>query len=226
MAPRKKSLSEIRPPVDAQGRLKHAHRDHELTDTEPPDDFDFEQPVPDDRPWMTANQLVAYNLQRARRSRGWSQETLGSRLSGLTGRAWSKASVSAAESSWRGGRIRRFDANEILAFAQGLSLPVGYFLLPPDEDALQEAVVLLDVPEEVGVGSLHRQELLALVEDRDPPAEYVDRLTREFEQLGIEWTPGRTSEVRATIDAANFQRVLEALRQAGIVGPQEQGGKS
>jgi len=81
----------------------------------------------------TVNQLVAYNMTRARRLRDWTQQEVAERLAKYTGRPWSKASISAAERSWQGGRPRKFDANELVALAVIFEMPVSYFLLPPDD---------------------------------------------------------------------------------------------
>lgn len=83
--------------------------------------------------WRTANQLVAYNLRRARWRRGWTLEHVGERLEPYIGARWSRASLSAAESSWMPGRKKReFDANELLAFCRVFELPLAWFFLPPE----------------------------------------------------------------------------------------------
>jgi transcriptional regulator with XRE-family HTH domain len=81
---------------------------------------------------LSANQLVAFNMWRARKASGWSQQEVADLLDMYTGRTWSNASVSAAERSWQGGRPRRFDASEIVALAQIFDEPVGFFFLPPE----------------------------------------------------------------------------------------------
>lgn len=82
-------------------------------------------------------QVVAYNLALGRRERGLTQDELGVRLEQITGRSWSRATISAAESAWfgRGGlkRERQFDAAEIVAFGLALQLPLAWFFLPPPE---------------------------------------------------------------------------------------------
>lgn len=82
---------------------------------------------------LTPNQLVSYNLARARKSFGLTQSDLAQRMEEITGRPWSNASVSAAERSWKGGRTRRFDANEIVALSLALNVPPAYFFLAPDD---------------------------------------------------------------------------------------------
>lgn len=159
MAPRKKRISDIRANLtDNSGRLRHAVEDSaDLPDDEPdPIDVEFE----DSRPMMTANQVVAFNLMRERRARGWSQEQLGKALERQTGRMWSKASVSAAESSWRGGRVRRFDANELLALAIVFDTPIAAFFRPPTDPDLDDAVFHADVLDEIGIPVVSRERLV------------------------------------------------------------------
>jgi transcriptional regulator with XRE-family HTH domain len=82
-----------------------------------------------DKP-LSPNQLVALNLARARRLRGWTQEQAAERLAPYLGVHWSKATYSAAERSATGERRRLFDADDLLAFARAFELPIGWFLLP------------------------------------------------------------------------------------------------
>lgn len=86
---------------------------------------------------LTPNQLVAYNLRRARELRGWSQEQAITALTPFVGARWSKAVYSAAERSVTGVRRRNFDADDLLAFARAFKLPITYFLLPPDANESQ-----------------------------------------------------------------------------------------
>lgn len=81
---------------------------------------------------MTPNQRVAYNLRRARKLRGWTQAEAAEKLEPYLGRRWSKASFSIAECSTDNGhRVRRFGADEIVAFAEGFDLPITWFLDEP-----------------------------------------------------------------------------------------------
>ncbi|URM90380.1 helix-turn-helix domain-containing protein [Streptomyces sp. MRC013] len=96
-------------------------------------------PAPEEAPeslvktW-SVSQLVSYNLLRARRSRGWTQQELGILLGKYTGRPWSNASVSAAERAYQGGRSRKFDLDEVNAFCAIFDVPFAYFMLPPAGD--------------------------------------------------------------------------------------------
>jgi transcriptional regulator with XRE-family HTH domain len=80
---------------------------------------------------VTVSQLVAYNMARFRKAAGLTQEELGERLGG-----WSGASVSAAERSWDGKRIRKFDADEIMNIAMTLDVPLVALFLPPEDDGV------------------------------------------------------------------------------------------
>ncbi|MDJ0461587.1 helix-turn-helix transcriptional regulator [Streptomyces sp. H27-C3] len=109
----------------------------------------LEKPSPAAGP-LTPNQLVSHNLARARKSFGLTQSDLAQRMEEITGRPWSNASVSAAERAWKGGRTRRFDANEIVALSLALDVPPAYFFLAPDDAPKDFELRLTDdaVPEE------------------------------------------------------------------------------
>jgi hypothetical protein len=84
---------------------------------------------------LTPNQVVAYNLAQARLWKDWTQEEAAENLEPYLGSRWSKATFSAAERSVDGQRVRQFTADEIVAFARGFGLPVGFFFLPPPPGA-------------------------------------------------------------------------------------------
>src|SRR5262249_49347059 len=81
---------------------------------------------------VTANQVVAYNLKRAREELGLTQELAAQRLEWYLGKRWSKASFSVAERSAEDRRVREFDANALLAFSRAFEKPVGWFFTPPE----------------------------------------------------------------------------------------------
>jgi cell division septum initiation protein DivIVA len=86
---------------------------------------------------VSVNQLIAYNMAFFRKASGLTQGQLGDLL------GWSGASVSAAERSWDGKRVRKFDADEIVSIALALDTPVIGLLLPP-ADAGTAVRYLLD----------------------------------------------------------------------------------
>jgi transcriptional regulator with XRE-family HTH domain len=77
---------------------------------------------------VSISQVVAFNVAWFRKRAGLTQEEMGQRLGG-----WSAASVSAAERSWDGKRVRQFDADEIIAIAAVLGVPAIALLLPPPD---------------------------------------------------------------------------------------------
>jgi transcriptional regulator with XRE-family HTH domain len=83
---------------------------------------------------MTANQLVAQNLKRARQHAGLTQAQAADRLEPYLGRRLNKANFSALERSAADGRKREFSADEILAFACAFELSVSYFFTPQEEE--------------------------------------------------------------------------------------------
>ncbi len=84
---------------------------------------------------MTPNQIVAYNVARARGLRGWTQEKASQVLAPYLGAKLSGPSFSALErSAWTPARIKQFSADDLLALSRGFDLPIGYFLTPPPPD--------------------------------------------------------------------------------------------
>lgn len=114
------------------------------------------KPRPDDDRRMTASQLVAHNLTRARQLRGLTQAEIAERLARFTGARWSQATVAQAEGSVRGPRVRQFTATELVALARTFDLPVLYFFMPPDSGG--GGLVTEDVP-----GGLAWEYLLAIL---------------------------------------------------------------
>lgn len=80
---------------------------------------------------ITLDQVVAYNLRRARRLRGWTQAQAAEQLEPFLGERWSSAVFSAAERSYEGNRIREFTASHVLAFSRGFDVPIAWFYEPP-----------------------------------------------------------------------------------------------
>lgn len=74
---------------------------------------------------MTPNQVVAFNMRRLRRDRGWTQQELGERLGGR-----SNASVSAMERSCESKRVKKFDADEIAMIADVLGVTPNELFTP------------------------------------------------------------------------------------------------
>ena len=83
---------------------------------------------------MNFNEVIAYNVRRARELRGLTQHEAAAVLEPFLGQRLTQASISALERSYRGDKRREFDAQEILAFACAFDLPLLWFFLPPPDD--------------------------------------------------------------------------------------------
>ncbi len=83
------------------------------------------------RPAWTPNQLVAHNIAKARLLRGWTQDQAAEACEPYLGKRLSPASWSALERSVDGGRIREITADELVGFARGFDVPIGFLLTPP-----------------------------------------------------------------------------------------------
>lgn len=125
---------------------------------------------------VSINQVVAFNMSVYRRAAGMTQDELGERLGG-----WSFASVSAAERSWDGKRVRQFNADEIMRIAAAVGVPViAMFLPPPDAGTAVDYVFDFGSDAPAGLAELLRS--LAQVypehEDQETPAvaAYRERL--------------------------------------------------
>ncbi len=98
---------------------------------------------------MTPNQIVAHNLRVARAHKRWTQEEAGRRLAPHLGHTMGRASMSVAEKSAEGGKVRHFDADEIAIFARVFDLSIEWFLVPP-----------IDVEVLVGLATVPRDEFV------------------------------------------------------------------
>jgi transcriptional regulator with XRE-family HTH domain len=160
---------------------------------------------------LSPNQVVAYNLTRAREWKGWTQDQAAEALAPYLGTRWSKASVSQAERSIAGRFIRNFDADEIVAFARAFELPVTWFFLPPPPWSHEPGVpVKLATPdaEEFGAalgllvdlvfGEPHQQALLSM------------RLQAFLDELG----PQPLTEAQQRIASAVNARVEALVRHS------------
>lgn len=143
-------------------------------------------------PAWTVNEIVSFNLLRARRARGWTQQEFGDALGVYTGRAWSNASVSAAERAWQGGRPRKFDVDEIHAFCTIFDVPLAYFLLPPEGDFL---VISPMGPDEEKAGKFRTTgpvDYLRRILGVDPSADFVDRAQAAVsDHASLDFVPAR-----------------------------------
>jgi transcriptional regulator with XRE-family HTH domain len=87
------------------------------------------------RTW-SPNQVVAFNLARARALRGWTQEQAADLLAPYLGSRLSLASFSAIERSIAGTRVKQFSADELVALSRVFEVPLGWWFTPPPDGAL------------------------------------------------------------------------------------------
>ena len=150
---------------------------------------------------LTPNQVVGYNLTQAREGKGWTQDQLAEALEPYLGKRWSKASVSQAERSVAGKFIRQFTADEIVAFARALDLPLGWFFLPPPPWADSATPVKLSTPDAKRFGTA----LAALVDlvfgDEHGQALLELRLRAFLDQLGTGPLSQRQHAVKRLVGA-------------------------
>ncbi len=148
-------------------------------------------------PW-TLNQLVAANLRRLRRARGWTQVELGARLAPYRGRELCQASVSALERSAAGHRICNFSANDMVALAQTFEVPVLCLLIPP-----HGASITAGAP---GSPVLSSDELLGVVLGRPDNAGEWETVIAEWDEAGGDAAnlidPGRATVVSVAREVA------------------------
>ena len=87
---------------------------------------------PDNHGAMTMHQIVAYNFRRARKLRGWTQTQTSDVLAPYLGVTLRQAGVSAIEKTYDSPRRRNIDVGEVVSFAHGFGLPIGWFFFPPN----------------------------------------------------------------------------------------------
>lgn len=196
------------------------------------------KPLTDRRAWLdyqelparvlTANQLVAHNMTYWRQAKGMTQEELGVLLEAFTGRPWSKATVSAAERSWDGKRIRQFDADELLALSEALEVPLAGLLLPPVDDGVEARYGIVTGPGQRGEEGFSTRDLTELLvpdvsnEEDGNLAEFGRRLESAVDfhfgtgtmKEANRYTTSQPEQLRARLETLREQR--EALR--GLMG--------
>lgn len=165
-------------------------------------------------------QIVAWNLERARRTRGWSQAEMARQLKPY-GYRMSQAALSKAERSLYGGAIRRFDADEIFTLARIFNLPPGDFFVPPEAQFRGKAIVMnnkLGDPRAVVTAQpLTRGQVLDLVirvVSPEPASEAARMREQEVTRQILEAVMKTTTEHYTRAVASGVQSYLEAHPEA------------
>lgn len=145
----------------------------------------MDEPISTPYVGLTPNQVVAFNLTRAREWRGWTQEEAAAALEPYLGKRWSNASVSQAERSVAGRFTRNFDADEIVAFARAFDVPVGWSSMPPPPWSDQPGVpVKLSTPDAKALGTALAELADLVFGDEEGQALLALRLDAFLDQLG------------------------------------------
>ena len=79
---------------------------------------------------LTPNAVIAWNVRRLRRERGWTQAELAERLSERDDKPWTFSMVSDAETAGRADRNRQFTVNEVSVLARVFQVSVIALFVP------------------------------------------------------------------------------------------------
>ncbi|MGQ0616146.1 MAG: hypothetical protein ACT4PW_04010 [Acidimicrobiia bacterium] len=173
---------------------------------------------PDERPFLglTPNQVVAFNLTRAREWKGWTQDQAAAALEPFLGKRWSKASVSQAERSVAGRVIRNFDADEIVAFARAYDLPITWFFMPPQPWTDQPGQpVTLGTPDAEQSGTALAELIDLVFGDEEQQALLALRLDAFLDQLGGGPVTAAQERVRGLVRQRIDALVRDSFRDLG-----------
>jgi hypothetical protein len=154
---------------------------------------------------MTPNQIVAYNVAKARAIRGWTQEEAAEALAPYLGARLSGASFSSLErSAWKVDRVKQFSADELLALSRGFDLPIGFFFTPPPP----EFDAGLHAPD-AGLKGLDPIVLLDAILGRP---DNLDRWERELLAYSASQAPApRSKREKPSVSPADLAERLEPL---------------
>jgi transcriptional regulator with XRE-family HTH domain len=171
-----------------------------------------ESPFP--RREVTVNSLVAYNVARFRNALGMTQRQLGELL------GWSEASVSAAERSWEGRRVREFDADEIVRIAGVFAIPVIALLLPPEDSGTKVDYTFQAGDDQVDTDGLLSRILTDFQGDTPSMTALRDRLARlgasshylDLQQAEAERAELAAGAMHAAAQATEAEEILRNAR--------------
>ncbi|MDQ0795609.1 helix-turn-helix domain-containing protein [Streptomyces sp. B1I3] len=164
---------------------------------------------------LTVNQVVAHNLTKARRARGWTQDETAERLQRAAGKKWTAATLSAAERSLKTGRSRMFDANEVMCFARVFSEPVAYFFMPIEVPVHTEIIYRLGRGEDAEYQKdayIEADELLEAAVPLRYSSEMISSVNRILKQSkGVVWSP--SARVEWLDGGEDYEEWLDAERR-------------
>lgn len=141
---------------------------------------------------LTPNAVIAWNVRRLRRQRGWTQTDLAARLTERDDKPWTFSMVSDAETAGRTDRDRQFTINEVNVLARVFQVSVVALFVPNPAQLVR-----------IGIGVYTRSDYVDLVLQFPP----------ESMPEGFEWRLQNQYAVRNHEDATRLARSRPLRRQ-------------
>ena len=155
----------------------------------------------------TANSIVAANVYRLRRERGWTQHQLANGLTERDDKRWSVSMVSDAERSVSADRAdgrppRQFTADELVALARVYQVSLMSLFVPSPYQSLR-----------IGAATYTRDDFVDLVLQFPPPSmpdDFEGRLRDQYELRNarsdrLRWAAARRTPLDAVATEASVQ---------------------
>jgi hypothetical protein len=163
---------------------------------------------------LSACEIIAWNLKRARRSHGWTQDEAAKQLEPYLGYRLTRAAFSQAERCMF-GKLRRFDADEIVAFSRALDVPIASLFVPPPQPFLGKQVMVNgksgNPKARITSPPLSRQQMLLLAQrSRDAPNKPVRRGRPAYTPPALEQVEAAAERARDMAEIATFLKVHPA----------------
>ena len=120
---------------------------------------------------LTPNAVIAWNMRRLRRERGWTQAELAERMTRRDDKPWTFSMVSDAETAGRSGRDRQFTVNEVSVLARVFQVSMIALFVPDPAQLVR-----------IGQGVYTREDYVDLVL-QFPPETMPDGFERRLQNL-------------------------------------------
>jgi transcriptional regulator with XRE-family HTH domain len=174
---------------------------------------------------LNLNQVIALNMARWRKAAGLKQDELGERL------GWTNTTVSAAERSQDGKRVRQFTAAEVARAAEALGVPLMAMFLPPagEKDEHMAALFRRILPDSMGDSAAmdaYREALAGAARDYLDPGTDMGLIAHLSDMTDKAARVGRTAQL--VIDLRDFEREYRRRLRASLrqqlaeLGPEEE----
>ncbi len=160
---------------------------------------------------LTPNAVIAWNVRRLRRERGWTQVDLAERLSERDDKAWTFSMVSDAETAGRADRDRQFTVNEVSVLARVFQVSVIALFVPDPMQLVR-----------IGNGVYAREDYVDLVLQFPPETmpdgferrlqnQYAVRNRESIDRMGRS-RPARTSDPGSELAQSLLQQFFQIDR--------------